>query len=285
MTDTAPETPITDAPVSEPPPADGGAAPDIAEDVFYNGWPEPAIKAHRELKDENVKYKERFRPFEQTFGSLHEDDREFFLGFVDAVREQDSDALKQYAPHLRSYLDKMTPAEQRAVAKAVDEATEEEYDPYDKTHVEKLAEAKATAMFAERDAADAKRREEADHKARVDEASKTIASAAAVAATEHGIPEWADTTSDLYGWLVSTAHRRFAGESSLEARMAKAAEHCTAELDRRGQELLKAKSAAAGNKPAPQGGEQPSGQKVPTTLDEASESAMKRLEALAQGPG
>lgn len=289
-------TPPADAPAGGPPVDDAGAPPagdpPAADgDDFYAGWPEAAVTAHKSLKEENVRYKERFRPFEQTFARLHEDDAEFFRGFIDAVVEGDPNVVKQYSPHVRALLDKMSPADRAVATQAIEGAADaaeadKEFDPFDPKQVEELAEKRVQAALEERDRREAAERAERERKAAVDAATAQIVSAAATAAEEHGIPEWADPTSGLYAALVSVAHRNFPGETTVEARIAKAAEALSGEFDRRSQALLQAKvGQGSDGRPAPQQGEPPNGQKVPTTLDEASESAMKRLEALQRGPG
>lgn len=263
-TDAAPGAPVADPAAPPPAPWEGKS-------------PEELWSLNEKLREENVKYKERFRPAEQALGGWHPDDQQFLVNAIAGLRAEDPRMRQQAAEALRGALDQLSPAEQRAVAAAAEEG--EQWDPYDPENVDqrvsKLVDQRLSAERAERQQQEA-----------VADAQKRMESRATELASKHGIPQLGDASSPLGRLLYMTAFNSFPDEPDPMARLDLAAAEISKDLQLRAQDILKAKSADAGPSPAPADAVEPSGSTKPSSMSEARESAKKRLDTILRGqPG
>jgi len=148
----------------QPAPTDGGEAADGGSPSFEDldatyealeqteGLDQGVVSEIQKLRKEHARYKERFRPYEQTFGGLHPDDA---AAFVEAARQLQSgnteavarfffDASKGLAGDV--WNEWITPAEEAEVSEVAEAAVAQGYDP---SEVESIIERKF-AEFQER---------------------------------------------------------------------------------------------------------------------------------------
>lgn len=282
LPDASPAEPAGTAPVDAPAgeaPIDDGTPP---PPPWEGKTPEELWNRNGELIKENTSYKERYRPWEQVTEGLDPEDVTFYREFLGAIKSGDQEALRTMGATMREVLDRLSPAEQ---AKALDqlEAAQEEFDPFDRAQVEKLAEQKALALIEARE-------KEARERQAVEDATRQMNDHLAGLAKSDddggvGIPELADPTSPEYAtvlWMAERTPELKAIGDPME-RLTKAAQQYRDRLDERAQALLKAKSAADVVPATPQAGNAPSGSKTPTTMEEARRSAAARIEKLALG--
>lgn len=275
---TAPDAPPAGetAPPAAPPEA-------IPETPPWEGkTPEELWKLNDDLRGENLRYKERYRPWEEVTDGLDQADVDFYRDFLGAVKAGDQQKLAQIAPVMRQVLDTLSPAQQAALADAA-EAAAEEFDPFDPKQMDARIEARAKALLeADREA---QKQEAAIQQALTDMNSRMSELAKADDQGGVGIAELADPTSPEYAtvlWMVKNdADLQSIGDPM--ERLGKAAQKYRDRLDQRAQELLKAKSAGDPAPASPQMGAQPSGSKVPRTMDEARASGARRLDAILAG--
>lgn len=287
----APPAPGTDAPAAPPaadtttPPAPDAPAGD-APPPWEGKTVEELWKLNTDLKDENVRYKERFRPWEEAAGDLHEDDQRFYREFLGAVRTGDQARLAELTPQMRKALDALTPAQQEALADAADAAAgdgADDLDPLDPSFTTKLQDKINRTAEQMLDARDQKRTQEQAVQKALDDMNahlRLLADDPDVA-----IPEIGDPTSEDYAHVLWIAKNnpKVSGIGDPMERLTAAAKAYRETLDRRAQALLEAKVAADAGTALPTNGEPPSGRKQPANLRDAKASAAERLDRIALG--
>lgn len=271
----APEAPTPspggDSPAPPAPPPSGDAPESVPTD------PGELSALVTKLRDENIRYKERFRPWEQSVGNLHPSDSAFILDFVDALYSGDSDRTATAVTNMRAALDQLSPAEQAQVKQAIAEASPEpEFDPYDPKNIDERVRTQLDQALEERDKAQAYERA-------VDQAQARMADRAKELATEHGIADFGDARTKLGRLLYMTAHNDFPDERDPMVKLDLAARAIEEDLRKQGQALLKAKTADAAPSPVPADAGEPSGTKKPRDLAEANKAAAERLDKILSG--
>lgn len=266
-------------PGSAPEPPDGAATIDTSDAPPPPPWegktPEELWNRNGELIKENTAYKERYRPWEQAAEGLDPQDAEFYREFLGAIKTQDAEKLSVMVPQMRQALDALSPAQQKALETAAEEVIED-FDPFDRSQVEKLAEQKALAIIEERERA--REQEQAVQKALSDMNTEMGRLAKPESEGGVGIPEIGDPSTPEYATVLWMAKNDpdLASTGDPMERLGKAAQKYRDRLDERAQALLKAKTADAA--PAsPQAGHAPSGSRTPKDLDEARRSALERV--------
>lgn len=281
-------SPAPEAPSPEPPPGEAAPTADAPSDgappppPWEGKTPEELWRRNEELIKENAAKKERYRPWEEVTEGLDPADVDFYRDFLGAVKSRDEAKLAELAPLMRQALDHLSPAQQQQVADAI-EAAEEEFDPFDRAQVEKLAEQKALALIEQRE-------QQREHDRQVQQALTDMNNRLAELAKPDadggvGIPELADTTSPEYATVLWMAKNdpEVASIGDPMERLGKAAQKYRDRLDERAQALLKAKSAEASAPASPQSGSTPGGPKVPKDMAAARQSAAARLDKLILG--
>lgn len=281
-----------DAPAEAPADAAPTAAPDAPAD---DATPPPAApmspedqaKLIEKLQKENVRYKERFRPYEQAFDGVPPETAQVIGQFTRMLMSGDPVQVGEAAKWMRENLDTLSPAEQQAVQAAADAASEaaggdDEFDPFNRADIEKLVEERAAKLVDER-------LRERDERVTAEQRTadlRTEMDAAAVAlATEFELPGLGvkgSEENELLWLLAAKGDRSVPWEENLRA----AAEKVQAFIADRSKQYLQRKSADADAPAAPPAGGAPTGNRKPTTIAEASASALERLAKSADGrPG
>lgn len=108
--------------------ADGAAAPGAESDQ----WPEPARQRIDALKQENQGYRQRWEPFERSFGSLNPQDAEAIMGFAHLLGTDPNQALQWMITNARTIAgdrwEELTKTEKReAVADATQAAQQAQH--------------------------------------------------------------------------------------------------------------------------------------------------------------
>ena len=270
------DTPPVDAPVDAPTDA-APADPEPVVDPTLD-WPEDARSLVTKLKDENVRYKERFRPWEQASDGISAEDQTFYREFLDDVKSGDPDRLTPLAGRMRTTLDTLSPAQQEALADATEAAAAEadDFDPYDKIQLDARISERAEALFDERQKAAEAEREVADWQTKIAERAKVLA-------VETGITGMGDPTSAAHATLLWVASRQFSHVGDPMERLNQAAGAIRDERMREAQALLKTKAADAATPASPPEGQEPSGRKPPLTMQDAAKAAAARVEAVMRG--
>lgn len=226
--------------------------------------------------DEHKRYRERWKPYEQSFTSLHPDDQRDILNFVGALNDESQ--RPQAVEWMRTVLDRLSPAQQQQMANAVAAAqdqqqpapttppVEEDFDPFDPAQVD----ARITRLVEERITKDRTEREQAAATAR--EEQKIQDRAKELGYTDPRAPE--------YAWLLLTARSQFASDPDPLGRAHEAIER---RLNDRATEILKTKRADASQQTVPPDGAAPSGQQVPKTMKDAERAARERLDSIFTG--
>ena len=287
MSDTsAPAPPPADAPTSATPsPGDAPApaAPSPGDAPSPSEAPVPTDPGElsalvTKLHDENIRYKERFRPWEQRVGSLHPQDSAFILDFIDAIYSPDQNRATGAVAQMRAALDQLSPAQQEQVKEAVADAAEhrDDFDPYDPTAIDDRVKQQLESVLAERD-------EAAAYERAVEQAQRQMADHARDLADQHGIPDFADARTKWGRLLYMTAHNDFPSEQDPMVKLDLAAQAIEEDLRRSGQELLKAKTADASPSPVPADAAEPSGVKKPKDLTDARKAAAARIDKIMAG--
>lgn len=268
-------------PAAAPPPAAGAppqqAAP--AGDRPLSEWEKDELVAHaQKLKDENVKYKDRFRPWEQTFDGVRTEDAEMFRDFIGKLRSGNPQLIGEAAAWMRSELDQMSPAQAAAVQAAADDAAGpgEEFDPFDRASIEKMIDDKAAALVDERLSAREQAQQQQQQTAQlIGEMNTHVAGLG----EKLGIPDFKDPKS-----LLSTVLYQIATDDPELQTIADPMERLTAAADKVhlqratwAKDMLQSKSEDADSPTTPPAGEAPSGSKPPATFEDARKSALSRL--------
>lgn len=257
------------APATGPPPGD---APDAVPTD-----PGELSALVTKLRDENIRYKERFRPWEQSVGNLHPADSAFILDFVGALYSGDEERAAAAVTNMRAALDQLSPAQQQQVKAAIAEASPEpEFDPYDPANIDERVKTQLEAALNERD-------EAAAYERAVDAAQARMADHAKELADQHGISDFGDARTKLGRLLYMTAHNDFPDERDPMVKLDLAAQAIEEDLRKQGQALLKAKTADAAPSPVPADAGEPSGTKKPRDLAEANKAAAERLDKILSG--
>lgn len=266
-----PATPEPGLPDGVPAADEVVAGAEVAEADPAADWPEEARTLVGKLKDENVRYKERWRPIEERLSGLPDADRDSFLDFLADLRSGDPTRTGHAAGWMRQVLDHLSPAEQAEVAAAVEAGQDaaEEFDPFDRTNIEKLIEEKATTLLDQREAARHEERQLEDAKRQIESTARDLG--------------YEDPESAAYAHLLFVAHRQHGDVADVTARLAKAHETIQNDLDRRAQEYLRRKQADANAPAAPADAVAPTGRTTPTTLDDAARSAAQRIDSILGG--
>lgn len=228
--------------------------------------------------DEHKKYRERFQPYERAFGDLHADDQQDILNFVQALNnpEQRPEAVAW----MRGVLDRLSPAEQQKVADAIQGAQqqqevaplEEEFDPFDRDAIERIAEQKAAAFYEQKE----KARAEQDAIANAERSIKERAAQLGYTTTiTNGAPD------PDYSLLLLVARQQFGNDPDP---LGRAHEVIEARFNARATEILKTKRADAQQVTTPPEGQAPSGRKEPLTMKDAETAARSRLDQIFRGP-
>lgn len=270
------------APALDPPTeAPGGEAPiDAPPPPPWEGkTPEELWNRNQELTNENADYRKKYHSWKEAAEGLAPEDVDFYRDFLVAVKNRDQAKLGELGPQMRAALDALSPAQQQALADAAEEA-QEEFDPFDRSQVEKIAEEKAQRLYEERERA--REQEAAVQKALSDMNTRLSELGRPESEGGVGIPELGDPTTPEYAtvlWMAKNDPEVAAIGDPMD-RLGKAAQKYRDRLDERAQALLKAKSAAAATPASPQAGHTPSGSKVPKSFDEAKASADARLDKI-----
>lgn len=256
------------------------AEPPVETPPWEGKTPEELWGLNEKLRGENIRYVERFRPIEQTLGGLHPDDQSFFLSFMDAIRTENRVELARLAGPMRGLLDKLTPAQQAAVADAA-EAAQEEWDTLDPKQVEQRIDQRAAKLVDERFQALEQERVQRESEA---SAMRDVVRWQSEIAAEFKVDDFKDPQSVLGQQLLTRTNIAIGGnrQADVGATMRACAKEIVDTLSARGQELLKAKVANADPVPAPPNGE-PSGQRQPGDMRSARKSAEERVDAILSG--
>jgi hypothetical protein len=275
------------APVDSPPAPDGPEpdAPVVADKRPYEEWSqEELIREARKNQQQATKLKERFRPYEQAFDGIPTESVEMIGTFTRMIFSGDPEQVSEATAWMRREMDGLTPAEQAAVQGAADAAStaaggDDDFDPFDRAAVEKLADDRAAAAvkaaLEERDAQQTRQEKVAETRTKMDEQASELAK-------KLGMPELGvkgSEENEFLWMLVSRSPRGVGWEEALPA----AAEKVQGMFAKHGQAYMQRKTAEADAPAASPEGEAPSGSKTPKTRKEAAESAKARLERLAQG--
>jgi hypothetical protein len=246
-------------------------APQAPPTDLHDSWPEEARNLVGKLKDENVKYKERWRPIEERFEGLDDADRDSYLSFLDDLRSGDPDRTRHAAGWMRQVLDHLSPAEQAAVAAAAEEGAEaaDDFDPFDRSNIERLVDERAQSLIDQREAAAREAQQLEQAKAQIESTAKGLG--------------YDDPDSAAYAHLLFVAHRQHGDVADVTERLGKAHETIQADLDRRAQEYLRRKQADANAPAAPADAVAPTGRTKPMTLDDAADSARQRIDSILGG--
>lgn len=284
------ETPPADASTpSDPAPAAPAADPTPTpsqEADPYEGWDVEKFKAeHAKLKGENVKYKERFRPYEQAFDGIDpavaSSLGQWSRMIMSSVPAERAEARAWMERQLEGLSPKEAAAVKEAAGAAVEAAggDEDDFDPYDRKTVEALADERAAAAVKaaldERDQREAQERSIADLRKDFDAEAESLAK-------ELKFPELADQKSWQAERMWAIAAK---GDSSVpwKENLRAAAEQVMADIAKASQEYIKRKSAEADAPAATPEGGAPSGSRTPKTREEARKSAIERLGKLGVG--
>jgi hypothetical protein len=295
----APPAPTPEPPAGAPPagePAPGGEPPpdegfeqfgQTYEDLLaqegdtINGVPRTVLERHAR---EHKSYRERYQPIARAMNSLHPEDQQGFVQFLEAMTSDDPALRATAASWMREVLDNVSPAQAAAIEAGVQAAADgtrppgtpppgdDGYDPFDPASVEKLVEKR----LSERDA---KQREEQA----IAQARQELEGHAQKLAGEHSIPELGDPTSPEFALLLFQANKLADTIEDPMVRLDKAAEAIRDRFATQGQALLKAKAAAGGPSPAAPEGDGPGGRTEPKSLDDAADAAASRIDKIMRG--
>lgn len=273
-------------PAPEPAAAEPEPAAPAAEADPYEGWDEAKFRAeHARLKKENVSYKERFRPYEQAFDGVDVATATNLASFAKALGSDDPKQVQAAVTWMQDALKSATPAEAEAIQEVADAATgqegDDEFDPFDREAIRKLAREEATAeatrIAEEREAARQKAETDANVAREMDEFVAELADT-------HDIPELKDSKSREFGLLFQEAGR-LDPELPWKDRLSAAAENVIGWRNELAQKYLTRKSAEADVPASPPEGGEPSGTTPPRTIKDATKSAEERLKRLGQPAG
>lgn len=274
------------APAPAPAPAPGEDAWETTDPADFATWPDPAKDYVQRLRTEAKTRREQLtalKPYQDTFSTLHEQDAAFFRDFITALQTRDPAKIQPFAGPLRELLDTLTPAQQKAVAAAAEQATDPAFDPYDTDALDKRLEAKLEERLSAERTERAQADQQRDLERQTQEWLVKMGDKAKLLATSHGIEEFGDPTSDLGRLLYVVAHNKFSSESDPLKRLELAAQSIEETLGSSAQKLLKAKTADAAPSPAPADAGGPTAAKKPGDLTAASKSARERIDKIFAG--
>lgn len=280
-----------------PPAADAPAQPDPAPAEAAADAPTPTpsapmsaeeqAKLIEKLQKENVRYKERFRPYEQAFDGVPPETARAIGQFTRMLLSGDAEQVKEAAKWMRENLDGLSPVEQQAVQAAADAASEaaggdDDFDPFDRSAIDKLIEEKAAKLvdqrLKERDERAAAEQSTAELRTQMDAEAESLAKELELP----GLGVKGSEENELLWLLAAKGDRSVPWQENLRA----AAERVQAFIADRSKQYLQRKTADADAPAAPPGGGAPSGTRKPTSIEEASASALERLAKTADGrPG
>lgn len=280
--DTAPAEPAAPTePAATEPVAD--ATPQPAAPMS----PEEQAKLIEKLQKENVRYKERFRPYEQAFDGVPAETAAVIGQFTRMLMSGDPTQVAEAAKWMRDNLDGLSPVEQQAVQAAADAASgaaggDDEFDPFDRAAIDKLIEEKAAKLvdqrLRERDERAAAEQEITERRSQMD----AVASELAKEFELPGLGVKGSEENELLWLLAAKGDRSIPWQENLRA----AAEKVQAFIADRSKQYLQRKSADADAPAAPPAGGAPTGNRKPSTISEASASALERLAKISDGrPG
>lgn len=272
-----PDTGGSTPPAPAAPPPQQESAP--AGNRPLEEWSPQELAAHaRKLQEENVKYKDRFRPWEETFGGIRQEDVDDFRGFVGDIMSRDPQRIEKAAAWMRQNLDQLSPAQQAAVQQAADAAAPagEEFDPYDRASIDKMIEERAAAIVDDRLSA---REQQQQAQQQQTQMIADMNEYATKLGKDLGIPDFADPKSLLSKTLYLTAHEdpELQSITDWKERLSAAADKVHMQRAAWAAEYLKSKSEDADTPTTPPAGEAPSGSKPPATFEDARKSALSRL--------
>lgn len=264
------------------PPADAPATPSPAPSVDHPGRSEADNALIDKLQNENVQYKDRFRPWEQAFDGIRDEDIQGFLGFVQDLRSGDPARVDKAVTWMRGNLDELSPAQQQAALAAAAEGekkADDEFDPFDQDALGALMDRRLDERFAAQKAAEEAEKQRQDMLDQFDEHAKALAE-------KHGIPQLGVKGEVLFDQLFLRANQpEFAHIQDWKERLDAAADSIALALGEYAKGYMKSKSADADAPAADPAGKAPSGSTPPRTMKDARASASARLDALAKGPG
>lgn len=222
----------------------------------------------KKLRAELKGYRETYQPFERTFARLAPADAQAVLGFVELL-DADPNAAAQW---MRENADRLSPAQERAMEAAAQQAgapeaapsaAEDDFDPYDPAQIDRRIEERAKALLDERLKADREEQEQRRFVEQVQQTAKDLGYSPGTSDYEHLLVEAKYHQGDLHKAHAALESRRPAGGSSAA-------------------EATDGGAGAPRRVTAPEG-VAPSGRKEPQTFEDADAAAKARLAAMGFG--